>query len=154
MPPWLRVLGVRVALLSGLLATVFASHGAAGKPDLPHALLESFDQAFSQVYDAAERRVAELEAAPPAARPPRDVFGLLRALEGRLAVVLDATTARLDVELALAGSLPPERRIAARACIDRHLEDTRAALERATDPDVRDEYWTTCERLCEVRRLV
>ncbi|HEX7837709.1 MAG TPA: hypothetical protein VF469_09615 [Kofleriaceae bacterium] len=157
MPPWLRVIGVRLALLAllpGLLATVFATHGAAGKPDLPYALLESFDQAFSLVYDAAERRVAELEATPPAPRPPRDVFALLRVLEGQLAVALDTTAAHLDVELALAGSLPPERRIAARACIDRHLDETRAALEHTTDPQVRDEYWTTCEQLCEVRRLV
>ncbi len=154
MPPWLRVLGVRVALLSGLVATVFTTHGSAGKPDLPYALLQSFDQAFSLVYDAAERRVAELEATPPAARPPRDVFALLRVLEGQLAVVLDATAAHLDVELALADALPPERRIAARACINRHLDETRAALERTTDPQVRDEYWTTCEQLCEVRRLV
>jgi len=154
MPSWLRALGVRVALLSGLLATVFATHHAAGKPDLPYALLESFDQAFSLAYSAAERKVAEIEATAPAPRPPRDVFSRLRELEGRLAAVLDATTARLDVELALADSLPPERRIAVRACIDRHLDDTRAALLRTPDPAVRDEYWTTCERLCEVRRMV
>jgi hypothetical protein len=154
MPPWLRVLGLRVALLSGLVATVFATHAAAGKPELPYALLESFDQAFSLVYDAAERQVAELEAAAPPARPAHDVFALLRHFEGRLAAVLDATTARLDVELVLAGSLPLERRIAARSCIDHHLDEARAALECTTDPAVRDEYWTTCERLCEVRRQV
>jgi len=154
MPSWLRVLGMRVALLSGLLATVFATDHAAGKPDLPYALLESFDQAFALVYRAAERKVAELEATPPPARPARDVFALFRVLEGQLAAVLDATTANLDVELALAGSLPPDRRMATRACIDRHLAETREAIERTADPDVRDEYWTTCERLCEVRRLV
>ena len=82
MPSWLRVLGVRVALLSGLLATVFATHRAAGTPDLPYALLPSFDQAFALAYDAAERKVAELETTAPAARPPRDVFALLRVLEG------------------------------------------------------------------------
>jgi hypothetical protein len=152
MPSWLRVLGMRVALLFGLLATVSGTGHAAGEPDLPYALLASFDQAFALAYRAAERRVAELEATPQPARPPRGVFVLLRMLEGRLAAVLDTTSATLDV--ALAGSLSPERRIAARACIDRHLADTRQALERTTDPEVRDEYWTTCERLCEVRRLV
>jgi hypothetical protein len=154
MPSWLRVLGLRVALLSGVLATVFATHSAASKPDLPYTLLDSFDEAFSLAYSAAERKVAELEATSPAPRPPREVFALLRVLEGQLAAVLDATAARLEVELTLAGSLPPERRIAVRACIDHHLDETRDALERTTDPEVRDEYWATCERLCEVRRVV
>ena len=34
------------------------------------------------------------------------------------------------------------------------FEERRAALERPADPQLRDEYWATCERLCKVRRLV
>ncbi|HEY0477322.1 MAG TPA: hypothetical protein VGD37_07345 [Kofleriaceae bacterium] len=159
MTSWLRVLGLRLALLSGLVATACGSASAgapaaaAGKPDLPFVLLDAFDQAFALVYDAAERRVAALEAAPPAV-PPCHVFSILRQLEGDIAAACDAASTALDVELAVAGSWSPERRAAVLGCIERHLGDARRALARATDPELRAEYDATCERLREIRRQV
>src|SRR5205814_4200937 len=114
---WLRVLGLRIVLAFALLATLGALHVAMARPSLPLALLDSFDQAFSAVYDAAERKVAELEAAAPAA-PRRDVFALLGEVGDHIAAMCDAATAALDVELAVAGSLPPSRRIATLGCIE------------------------------------
>jgi hypothetical protein len=150
----LRALGLRVAVLCALVPAAVATHVAGAKPDLPFALLESFDRAFALVYDAAERRVVELEAARPSVPPRRELFTLLVELDGAVTAACDAATARLDVELAVAGSLSPERRHAALGCIERHLDEARKALGRATDPDVRAEYHITCERLREVRRLV
>ena len=69
MTSWLRVIGLRVAVMCGLVATACATHalpglpGIGGAPDapaLPFALLDAFDQAFTLAYDAAER--AEYEA--------------------------------------------------------------------------------------------
>jgi hypothetical protein len=150
----LRVLGLHVVLLCLLVATVLSTHIAAAKPDLPLALLDSFDQVFSLVYDAAERKVTALEAADPSAAPHPDVFTLLREFEGRVAMACDAASTRLDVELAVAGSLSPARRAAVLGCIEHHLDEARRAAGHATHPDERAEYEATCERLREVRHLV
>lgn len=152
MPPWLRLLGLRVALLSGLIATASTTAHAATPPDLP-TLIASFDRAFSRVYDAAERRVAELELARPAL-PLLDVSALLDDFAGCVAAECDAAATALDVELAVAGSLSPERRYAALGCLERHLREARRAAARAADPAVRAEYEATCERLRDVRRLL
>ena len=154
MTSWLRVLGLHVVLLCILAATVVTSHVAVAKPDLPLALLDSFDQVFALVYDAAERKVTELEATDPPAPPRRDVFALLREFEGRVTAACDTAATRLDVELTVAGSLSPERRTAVLGCIERHLGEARNAAARATDPALRAEYDATCERLREVRQLV
>src|SRR5213079_1097218 len=77
----LRVLGLHAVMLCTLVAAVLATHIAAIKPDLPLALLDSFDQAFDLVYDAAERKVSELEAAPTSPLPRRDIAAILRDLE-------------------------------------------------------------------------
>jgi hypothetical protein len=151
---WLRVLGLRVAVVCALFTTVFALHLAVAKPTSPLALLDSFDQAFSLAYDAAERKVAELEAAAPTAPARRDVFALLSEIGDHIAAMCDAATAALDVELAVAGSLPPERRNAALGCVEHHLAEARRDAQRTTDPMVRGEYEATCERLRDVRRMI
>jgi hypothetical protein len=153
MPSWLRVLGLRLALLCALLPTVLASRTAAAKPDLPFALVDSFDRAFALVYDAAERQVARLEAAKPP--PPRhDIAAVLVGLDAIVTAACDAATANLDVELAVAASLSSERRHAVLGCIERHLDQARKAMRFATDPQVRAEYSITCERLRDVRRRI
>jgi hypothetical protein len=152
MPPWLRLLGLRVALLSGLIVTASTTAHAAGPPDLP-ALLASLDRAFSRVYDVAERKVAELEVARPAP-PLLHVSALLDDFAGCVAQACDAAATALDVELAVTGSLSPERRYAALGCLERHLREARRDAARATDPAVRAEYEVTCERLRDVRRLL
>ncbi len=154
MSSWLRVLRLHAVLVCTLLASVLAAHIAVAKPDLPLALLDSFDQVFALVYDAAERKVTELEATDPPAPPRADVAALLRELEGQITAACDAASTRLDVELAVAGSLSAERRHAVLGCIERHLGAARDAAGRATDPELRAEYEVTCERLREVRRLV
>src|SRR5690349_24132397 len=103
---WLRVLGLRIAVVCALVMTLVALHVAVARPNLPLTLLDSFDQAFSAVYDAAERKVAELEAARPAAQR-RDVFALLSEVADHIAAMCDAATAALDVELAVADSMSP-----------------------------------------------
>src|ERR1041384_5490538 len=102
---WLRVLGLRVALVCALFTTIVALHLTVAKPSLPFALLDSFDQAFSLVYDAAERKVAKLEAAGPTAPARRDVFTLLDEVADHIAAMCDAACAALDVELATSGWL-------------------------------------------------
>jgi len=154
MTSWLRGLGLRVAMLCAFVPAVLVTHAAVAKPDLPFTLLDSFDRAFSLAYDAAERQVAELEASKRVPPLRRDLFALLGEVEGLVTAACDAATARLDVELAVAGSLSTERRHAVLGCIEHHLDEARKALGRATDPDVRAEYGTTCELLREVRRLV
>ena len=151
---WLRVLGLRVALACALFTTIVALHLTVAKPSLPFALLDSFDQAFSLVYDAAERKVAKLEAAGPTAPARRDVFALLDEVADHIAAMCDAACAALDVELAVAGSLPPERRNATLGCIEHHLGEARRDAMRADDPAVRSEYETTCDRLRDVRRMI
>ncbi len=148
-----RVLGLRMASLCALLSIAFLARPAAAQPDLP-ALLDSFDRAFSLVYDAAERQVAELEAARPPAPLLPDVFTLLDAFAGCVAQACDASATALDLEVALAGSLTPERRLAALGCLERHLREARRDAARAADPAVRAEYESTCERLRDVRRLI
>jgi hypothetical protein len=150
---WLRVLGLRIAIVCALLVTMASLHVAIARPNLPLALLESFDQAFSLVYDAAERKVAALEAAAPAA-PRRDVFALLSQVGDHIAAMCDAATAALDVELTIAGSLPPARRTATLGCIEHHLGEARRAARDSRDPEVRAEYETTCDRLRDVRRMI
>ena len=150
----LRALGLRVAVLCALVPAAVAAHVAVAKPDLPFALLESFDRAFALAYDAAERQVAQLETAKPSSPPRRELFSLLGELDGLISAACDTATARLDVELAVAGTLSPERRHAALGCIERHLDEARKALRRTSDPAVRAEYHLTCERLRDVRRLV
>ena len=150
----LRVLGLHAVMLCTLVAAVLATHIAAVKPDLPLALLDSFDQAFDLVYDAAERKVSALEAAPSPAATRHDVLAILGRLETQIAAACDRASAVLDTELAVAGSLPPARRIAVLGCIEQHLAAARNAARRTSDPDVRAEYDATCERLREVRRLV
>lgn len=154
MTPWLRALGLRVAVLCVLLPAALVTHVASARSELPFALLESFDRAFALAYDAAERQVVALETTRP--RPPsgREVFPLLGELEGMIAAACDAAAARLDVELTVAGSLSPERRHAVLGCIERHLNEARKTLRRTDDPLVRAEYQLTCERLREVRELV
>ena len=149
-----RVLGLHAVMLCTLVAAVLATHIAAIKPDLPLALLDSFDQAFDLVYDAAERKVSELETAPATAPPRRDVLAILGSLETQIAAACDRASAVLDAELAVAGSLSPERRIAVLGCIERLLADARNAARRVSDPEVRAEYAATCDRLREVRRLI
>jgi len=151
---WLRMLGLRAALLCALFATIVALHLTVAKPNLPLALLDSFDQAFSLVYEAAERKVAQPEAAAPAAAQRRDVFALLSELGDHIAAMCDAATAALDVELAVASSLPLERRTATLGCIEHHLGEARRALRATADPEVRHEYETTCDRLRDVRRMI
>jgi hypothetical protein len=148
----LRALGLRIALLCMLVATVLATHVSVAKPALPFALIDSFDRAFALVYDAAERKVAALEATSPA--PRRDVFALLRELERIVIAECDVAAAKLDVELAISDSWSLERRHAVLGCVEHHLGEARKALDRTTDPDVRAEYLATCERLREVRRLI
>jgi hypothetical protein len=154
MPSWLRLLGLRVALLSGLITAVSMAGPAASPPDLPFALLDSFDRAFSLVYAAAERQVAELEAARPPALLLPDVFTLLDQLTGDVERACSAASTALDVELVLAGSLSPERRCAALSCLERHLREARRDAARAADPAVRTEYEATCDRLRNVRNLI
>ena len=151
-----RVLGLRVALVCALFTTIVALHVTVGlaKPSLPLALLDSFDQAFSLVYDAAERKVAKLEAAGPTAPARRDVFALLDEVADHIAAMCDAACAALDVELAMASSLPPERRHATLGCIEHHLGEARRAIRQTSDPEVRQEYETTCDRLRDVRRMI
>jgi hypothetical protein len=153
MTSWLRVLGLRVALLCALVATLVAAQIAAPRGTLPFALIDSFDRAFSLAYDAAERKVAALETTTTAP-PRRDLGALLRELERMIIAEHDAATARLDAELVVAGSLSLERRNAALGCIERHLRSARRELARATDPRVCAEYQATCERLREIRDLV
>ena len=150
----LRALALRVAVICALVPAAVATHVVGAKSDLPFVLLESFDRAFALAYDAAERHVAALETTRP--RPPagRDVRALLGELENLVTAACDAASARLDVELTVAGSLSLERRNAVLGCIERHLNDARKSLRVTTDPLVRAEYDLTCERLREVRRLV
>jgi hypothetical protein len=150
----LRVLGLRVASLCALVSIALVPHHAAAKPDLPLALLDSFDRAFSLVYDAAERRVAALEAARPPVPQHPDVFTILDQLAGHVAQACSAASTALDVELALAGSLSPERRCATLGCLEHHLGEARRDAARAADPAVRAEYEATCERLRDVRRQI
>jgi hypothetical protein len=152
MTSW-RVLGLRIASLCALLSIALGTRPAAGQPDLP-ALLDSFDRAFALVYDAAERRVAELEAARPPAPLLPDVFTLLDAYAGCVECACSAASTALDVELVVAGSLTPERRYAALSCLERHLREARRDAARAADPAVRAEYEATCERLRDVRRMI
>ena len=152
MTSW-RVLGLRIASLCALLSIALGTRPAAGQPDLP-ALLDSFDRAFALVYDAAERQVAELEAARPAAPLLPDVALLLDQLTGDVERSCSAASTALDVELALAGSLSLERRYAALSCLERHLREARRDAARAADPAVRSEYEQTCDRLRDVRRLI
>jgi hypothetical protein len=154
MTSWLRGLGLRVAVLCAFVPATLATHAAVAKSELPFALLESFDRAFSLAYDAAERRVAELETSKPGPPLRRDLFALLEEFEGLVTAACDAAAARLDVELAVAGSLSTERRHAVLGCIENHLDEARKARGRATDPYVRAEYDATCERLRDVRRQV
>jgi hypothetical protein len=156
MTSWLRVFGMRVALLCSLVSIVLVTHLAVPRPDLPLALLESFDQAFSLAYDAAERQVERLERDPTGAPAPprRDVFALLSVLADHITRACDAATAALDVELAVADSLSPERRIATLGCIEHHLGEARLAMNRAGDPELRAEYGATCDRLRDVRRMI
>jgi len=154
MSSWLRALRLHAVLVCTLLASVLAAHVAVAKPDLPFALLDSFDQVFERVYGAAERKVTKLEAADPPASPRPDVLALLRALESHVTAACDTAFARLAVELAVAGSLSAERRQAVLGCIERHLAEARTGAQRATDPELRAEYEATCERLREVRRMV
>ena len=152
---WLRLFGLRVAVMCTLVSIAVATQLAAPRSDLPLALLDSFDQAFALAYDAAERQVAALEATRPApARPVRDVFALLDHLADQIAAACDAATAALDVELVVADALPPERRSQALGCIEHHLGEARHALRRTSDPAVRAEYELTCDRLRDVRRLI
>jgi hypothetical protein len=152
MTSWWRAHGLRAASLCALLSIAFVTRPAAAGPDLP-TLLDSFDRAFSLVYDAAERQVAALEAARPA--PPRcDVLALLDELTGCVARACDDAATALDVELAVAGALSPERRCATLGCIERHLGEARRAAARASDPAVRAEYEATCERLRDVRQMI
>ena len=154
MTSWLRVLGVRVASLCALASIVLVAPHASARPDLPLALLDSFDQAFSLVYDAAERRVAELEATRPPSPLRPDLSALLDQFAGQVAIACDAAATALDVELAISGSLSTERRHAALGCLERHLRDARRAAAGTADPAVRAEYELTCERLRDVRRLI
>lgn len=155
MTSWLRVLGLRVALLCALVATVVATQVAVPRGSLPFALIDSFDRAFSLAYDAAERKVAALEATAATTAPPRrDLRALLHELERIVTAEHDAATARLDAELVVAGSLSLERRHAVLGCIERHLRSARRELARAADPGVRAEYREMCERLREIRELV
>jgi hypothetical protein len=154
MTSWLRALGLRVAVLCALVPAVIATHVVGAKSELPFALLESFDRAFALAYDAAERQVAALETTRPRLPAGRDVLSLLGELEGVITAACDAAGARLDVELAVSGSLSLERRNAVLSCIERHLNDARRSMRETADPLVRAEYDVTCERLREVRRLV
>lgn len=150
----LRALALRVAVLCALVPAAVATHVAGAKSELPFALLESFDRAFALAYDAAERQVAALETTRPRLPAGRDVVALLGELEGVITAACDAAGARLDVELAVAGSLSRERRNAVLGCIERHLNDARRSMRETADPLVRAEYGVTCERLREVRRWV
>jgi len=150
----LRALALRVAVLCALVPAAVATHVVVAKSELPFALLESFDQAFALAYDAAERQVAALESTRPRLSAGRDVVALLGDLEGVITAACDAAGARLDVELAVAGSLSRERRNAVLGCIERHLNDARKSMRETADPLVRAEYGVMCERLREVRRFV
>jgi hypothetical protein len=152
MTSW-RVLGLRMASLCALLSIAFVTRPAAAQPDLP-ALLDSFDRAFALVYDAAERQVAELEAARPPTPLLPDVFTLLDAYAGCVERACSAASTTLDVELVMAGSLTLERRYATLSCLERHLREARRDAARAADPVVRAEYEATCERLRDVRRMI
>jgi hypothetical protein len=152
MTSW-RALGLRIVSLCALLSIAFVARPAAAQPDLP-ALLDSFDRAFALVYDAAERQVAEMEAARPPAPLLPDVFALLDAYAGCVECACSAASTALEVELAVAGSLTPERRLAALGCLERHLREARRDAARADDPAVRAEYEATCERLRDVRRMI
>lgn len=152
MTSW-RVLGLRTASLCALLSIAFLARPAAAQPDLP-ALLDSFDRAFSLVYDAAERQVAELEAARPPAPLLPDVFTLLDQLSGAIEQACRASSTALDVELVLAGAMSPERRYATLSCLERHLREARRDAARAADPAERAEYEATCNRLRGVRSLI
>ncbi|HSR96649.1 MAG TPA: hypothetical protein VLM79_06240 [Kofleriaceae bacterium] len=150
----LRALALRVAVLLALVPTAVATHIVGAKSELPFALLESFDRAFALAYDAAERQVAALEATRPRLPAGPDVLSLLGELEGIITAACDAAGARLDVELAVAGSLSLERRNAALGCLERHLDAARRSMRETADPRVRAEYAITCERLREVRQLI
>ncbi|HEX3482468.1 MAG TPA: hypothetical protein VHT91_45950 [Kofleriaceae bacterium] len=152
MTSW-RVLGLRIASLCALLSIACWTRPAAAQPDLP-ALLDSFDRAFALVYDAAERQVAELEAARPPALLIPDVFTLLDAYAGCVAQACDTAATALDLELVLAASLSPERRYATLSCLERHLREARRDAARAADPAVRAEYEATCDRLRNVRQMI
>ena len=152
MTSW-RVFGLRIAPLCALLSIAFLARPAAAQPDLP-ALLDSFDRAFSLVYDAAERQVAELEAARPPAPLLPDVFTLLETLARHVECACTAASTALDIELVIASSLSLERRYATLSCLERHLREARRDATHAADPAVRAEYEATCERLRDVRRMI
>lgn len=152
MTSW-RALGLRIVSLCALLSIAFVARPAAAQPDLP-ALLDSFDRAFSRVYDAAERQVAALETARPPAPLLPDVSVLLDRLAGDVARACSAASTALDVELVLAGAMSPERRCAALSCLERHLREARRDAARAADPAVRAEYEATCDRLRNVRNMI
>jgi hypothetical protein len=149
MTSWLRTLGLRVALVCLVIATVLVAHVTVAKRSLPFVLFDSFDLAYS----AAERKVAELEAARPAPAS-RDVSAILRELERLVGHACELAAAELDAELTLASALPPARRGAVLGCIEHHLRLARDGLARASDPELRAEYRATCERLRQVRDLV
>lgn len=149
----LRILGLRVALVWVAIAAVLAMHIVVAKRSLPLALFDSFDQAFELAYSAAERRVAELEAARPT-RLVGEVTRLIDELERAIAQACDVASAELDVELAMAGALPDDRRRRVLSCIEYHLGQARDAVTHATDPSVRAEYSATCEHLLQVRQMI
>jgi hypothetical protein len=154
MTSWLRGFGLRVALLSLVIASVLVAHASVARRSLPFALLDAFDQAFGQAYDAAERKVVALEAARPAQPAGLDLSAMLGRAEREIAAACDIASAELDVELAVARWLSPERRRAVLGCIERHLGEAREAQALASDPEERAEYAATCERLREVRGLI
>lgn len=143
MASWLRRFGVRLAFFCVLIASVFATHLAVAKPRLPFVVFGTLDRAFT---------LAEQQQAPVA--PRHSVMEVLAIYEAELLVIGDAASDALDHELARLDHVAPHHRVAALACVQRHLDLARADLVHATTPEEFREFDATCERLRDVRRLL
>jgi hypothetical protein len=152
---WLGTTIIALAAIFGL--------GASPPPQLPFALLDSFDQAMKLVTAAAEKQIAEIEArSAQTARAPTVSFDeWLDRFEQQLAGVDAAAHDALDRALVAAPELSPQRREAVLDCIESHLAIASDDLSRALDG--RDdelgrlevaEYRATFVRLRAVRALV
>lgn len=144
---------LRAAVVFAVAAAVFGARAVAPVPPLPIALLASFDEAIALVHDAAEQRIAALEQRTEPLRRSPCVAELLARIER------DVTAASADARAALAhafeaGELPPVRRAAVLASIDRQLAEAHRACARTSDPAVRLEYSATCTHLRAIRALV
>jgi hypothetical protein len=126
---------------------------AAPSPQLPIALLASFEEALAIVHDAAEQRIAELELRCTTPQRGAPVTELLTRLERSVAAECEDARAALDRAIATI-ELSPARRTAVLASIDHQLAEARRGRASTRDPAVRLEYIVTGMQLRKLRDLV